>query len=150
MMEFEESKQERKYKQLREEEEEGAMKALSGDLGIPYVDLTSVSISPDALVLVPEAVAREASLAVFGKTEKALDIALHSPTKPEVQKVLEDLAAKGFTSSLFVASTKSLAFAWDRYKDFGYATESKHGMLDISSEDIEKFVAEVHDVETVK
>lgn len=150
MVEFAESKQERKYKQLREQEEESVMQALSDTHGIPYVDLTSVSISPDALVLVTEAEARAADLAVFGKTEKALDVALHSPTKPEAQAILEGLAAKGFVPSLFLASTKSLSFAWDRYKDFAYATESKRGMLDISSDDIEKFVTDVHDIETVK
>ena len=150
MTEFEESKQERKYQQLREQGEEDAMRVLSTEYGIPYVDLTVVSISPDALVLIPEATAREANLAVFGKAEKAIDVAVHSPTKPETQKALDGLVAKGFVPSLFITSSKSLAFAWERYKDFAYATESKHGMLDISSEDVEKFVAEVHDIETVK
>ncbi|MEK7606467.1 MAG: GspE/PulE family protein [Patescibacteria group bacterium] len=150
MPEFNESKQERKYKQLREQEEEDVMKTLSEKYGIPYVDLTSISISPDALVLIHEDVARAAHIAAFNVAEKALDVAVHSPNDPETQKALDALTNKGFTPSVFLTSTKSLVFAWERYKDFASTTASRRGMLDISSDEIEKFVADVHDIETVK
>ncbi len=144
MTEFDESKQERKYQQLREEEEESAMQMLSQKYGIPYVDLTILPINADALIVVHEDIARTAQLAVFNRSDKSLSVAVHSPEKPETVAVLKDLTEHGYGVTTYITSTKSLAFAWDRYKDLSYASESKHGLLDISSEEIVKFISAVH------
>lgn len=150
MVEFDEQKQERKYQQLREEEEETAMQLLSQKYGMTYVDLSAVPIDADGLVTVAEAVARKAELAVFNKIDKVLDVAIHSPTKNETQNALRELEERGFTITPYLASSKSLAFAWERYKDVSSTSESKRGLLDISGEEIVKFIDEVHTVEDVK
>lgn len=150
MVEFNEQKQEHKYQQLREEEEESVMQMLSKKYSMPYVDLTAVPINADALVVVSEATARKADIAIFNKADKALDIALHSPTKTETQDTLKDLEQKGYTITPYLASSKSLSFAWERYQDVSFTSESKRGLLDISGEEIVKFIGEVHTVADVK
>lgn len=150
MIQFDESKQERKYAQLREQEEAEAMQTLSDRYGIPYVDLSTVPVNADALIVIPEAEARTAQLAAFNKEQRVLDVAIHSPELPETKTLLESLKNKGFSVSLFLTTTKSLRFAWDRYKDMTYTSESKRGMLDVSSEDIAEFVKTTHGVNDVK
>ncbi len=146
---FDDSKQERKYAQLREEEEERAMQAISASHGIPYVDLTTIPIEGDALIMIPEVDARTAEVVAFNVINKAIDIGVHNPDTDETKAIIDSFTARGFTPSLYLVSRKSLTFAWDRYKDITYTTESKHGMLDVSGEDIEKFVSEVHGAEDV-
>ncbi len=150
MVEFNEQKQERKYQQLREEEEESVLQILSQKYGMPYVDLTTVPVNADALVLLKEADARKAEMAVFNKTEKELDVAVHSPTKEETQNQIKELEKSGFRVTPYLASTKSLSFVWDRYQDVSFTSESKRGLLDISGEEIVKFINDVHSVEDVK
>jgi type IV pilus assembly protein PilB len=150
MLEFNDSKQERKYDQLRQSEEEESMRLLSQKYGLPYVDLTTLPINSDALILFPEATARAAQLAGFNRINKAVDVAVHAPESPETKAALQTLEERGFTASLYLVSRKSLDFAWDRYKDMSFASESKRGMLDVSGEDISKFMAEVKGVEDVR
>ncbi|HXK39648.1 MAG TPA: GspE/PulE family protein [Candidatus Paceibacterota bacterium] len=150
MVQFHDSKQERRYAQLRESEEEEAMLLLSKKYGIPYVDLTSVPINSDALILFSETAAREAEVVAFNRLNKVVDVGVHSPDSPKTKAVLEELSSRGFAFSTYLVSHKSLAFAWDRYKDMTFTSESRRGMLDVSGEDILKFMAEVKSTEDVK
>lgn len=126
------------------------MQMLSQKYGIPYVDLTTMPTSVDALVLVPEAQAREAGVAAFNKLNKNVSIALHTPGSELAQSVIASLEARGFIVAPYIASTKSLAFAWERYKDMAFASESKKGMLDVSGDEILAFIKNVHGSEDVK
>jgi type II secretory ATPase GspE/PulE/Tfp pilus assembly ATPase PilB-like protein len=147
---FDDSKQERKYAQLRESEEEEAMKLLAQKYGIPYVDLTILPINSDALTLFTETASRDAELAAFNRINKAVDVAVHSPEAEKTVAALDELTKRGYTLSLYMVSHKSLASAWERYKDIQFTSESKHGMLDVSSDDIAKFVSEVKGIEDVR
>ncbi|MEK7579167.1 MAG: type II/IV secretion system protein [Patescibacteria group bacterium] len=150
MIQFDESKQSRKYDQLREKEEEDALQNLSQKYGIPYVDLTTTPINTDALILLAESTARTAEVAVFNRLNKEIDVAMHSPEGEAAREVVMDLEARGFSVNTYLASKKSLTFAWDRFKDIQFASESKKGMLDVSSEDINTFIKDVHTVEDVR
>ncbi len=150
MVAFDDSKQERKYEQLRQEEEELAIQALSQKYGIPYIDLSTVPMSVDALILIPEATAREAKMAAFNRLNKNIDVAFHTPDSEPVQKIIASLETQGFTVTPHLTSTKSLLFAWDRYKDMAFTSESKKGMLDVSGEDILAFIKNVHSPDDVK
>ncbi len=150
MVAFDDSKQERKYEQLRETEEEDAMKMLSQKYGLPYVDLTTLPINSDGLILLTESVAREAAMAIFNRINKAIDVAVHNPDAPQTRAALEMLTSRGFVPSLYLVSNKSLNFAWDRYKDMSFTSESTRGMLDVSGEDISRFISEVKGIDDVK
>ncbi|MCR4274650.1 MAG: GspE/PulE family protein [Candidatus Campbellbacteria bacterium] len=150
MITFDEDKQNKKFEQLREQEEEDLMHMLSNKYSIPYIDLTSSPINPDALIIIPEKSAREGMIAAFGLTGKALSVAVHAPENPATKTVLAELESRGFTPTLSLTSTHSLAFVWDRYKDLSYTAGSKKGMLDIGSEDMTALVAQVRHLEDIK
>jgi type IV pilus assembly protein PilB len=150
MVQFDEEKQERKLAQLRVQEEEDSMRMLSDKYGLQYIDLSAVTIEPDALITVLEADARRGQLAVFDKKNKTISVAVHMPDLDATQSVLKDLTDQGLTAELYLTSTKSLQFAWDRYKDLSYTSESKKGMLDVGGEDISAFVENVHTIEDVE
>lgn len=150
MVIFDEDKQNKKFQQLREQEEEDLMQMLSQKYALPYVDLSATPINPDALILVPEASAREGMLAAFGITGKVVSVAVHAPENTATKSALAELESRGYKTTLFLASTKSLEFIWDRYKDLSYSAGSKKGMLDVGSEDMTELVSKVRHLEDIK
>lgn len=144
-----EEKQKHKLQQLREQEEEDAMRILSEKYGLQYIDLSVTSIEPDALATVPEQDARGGGLAVFDKKNKTLLVAVHSPDNDATKTALAQLVERGFVPELYLASTKSLSFAWERYKDLSHSSGSTKGLLDVGGEDISSFVESVHTIQDV-
>ena len=127
---------ERDIEDLRLREEEELASVLSQKYGIQYIDLTRVSIDTDALRLVPEASARDAEVAAFDVVGKKLSLAVRSPNHPKLPEILADLEKNKFIVQQFMVSRKSLARAWERYKDLSFAIETKEGVFDISSEEL--------------
>ena len=150
MIEFDEIKQDRRFAQLREQEEENVMQILSQKYNIPYVDLTGLPINTDALSLILEATALSSNIAAFNRVGKEVEVAVHSPQNDLTLAALKELKERGYEPKLYLASKKSLAVAWERYKDVSLASESKRGLLDVSSEEILKFLSEVHSIEDIR
>ena len=143
MPHFDEDKQNRKISDLLRKEEEDSMQALSNATGIPYVDLSIVSVNTDALRFIEESVARQNNIAAFALVDKVLKVAIHSPESAGVEEVLNNLRSNGFTISPFLASTASLQKAWASYKDLSFATETKAGSLEVNSEDMSNIIKDV-------
>ena len=95
MVTFNEEKQEKKLKELREREEENLAQILSEKYGISYNDLSRVSINTDALRIIPESKAREIGAAAFHKVGKKLSVAVRSPNKQEVKDLVLELTEEG-------------------------------------------------------
>lgn len=150
MIIFDEDKQNVKLKELRTQEEEQSAQLIADRYGISYIDLTRVPINTDALRLIQENEARENLMAVFDIVGRKISVAIHSPTNEKTQQTVEGLKGKGYTPTLFMASTLSLQKAWDRYKDLSFAFETEAGSLDISSDDIEKLVEKVRKIPDVE
>ncbi len=150
MVQFDEEKQNRKVDELLKKEEEDLAQALSSKYGLEYLDLSRMSINSDALRLVPEAEAREARLAVFDIVNKKLNIGVLSPQNPKTLEAIKNIEQRGYTANLYMVSTSSLERAWSRYKEIVFASETKAGVLDIASDEIQAFVAKVHSLEDVK
>jgi type IV pilus assembly protein PilB len=134
MQEFDDKKQDDRLLFLRKREEEDLIKILSDKYGIPYIDLSTVSIEGDALKLLTEEKARAAEIATFQLINKKVFIAARSPDRNDTKIVIEEIKAKGYSPTLFIASTASLERAWARYKEVSFASETKSGLLDVSSE----------------
>jgi type IV pilus assembly protein PilB len=49
-------------------------------LGIPYVDLKNIEISPEILRIIPEPIARENNIIAISKNDKELEVAMVDPT----------------------------------------------------------------------
>ena len=150
MVQFDEDKQNRNFKELREEEEEQSAQILSQKYGVKYVDLSGIPINSDALRIIPEAEAKENEMAAFKIIGKKLYVAARAPNKDSVQEVIEKLKEKGYNIDLYMVARQSLEKAWERYKDLSFAMETKAGTLDISNEEIETFLKKVNSLADIE
>jgi len=139
-----------KIELLKRQEEEELAQMLSSRYGIKYADLYNTSINTNALRLIPEENARKAKIAGFDILNKKINLAIQSPNREETQNEIKDLENRGYLVEPFLVSTKSLEKAWMLYKDISFAVESKAGTLEVSSEEIEKFISNVQSVVDAK
>lgn len=147
---FDEDKSDKKLHEFREKEEEDLAQILSQRYGLPYADLSRISINSDALKLLPEDEARSAKIAVFNMIGKKLQVAILSPQKTESMLLVQELEKRNFIPTLYIVSTKSLERAWERYKDISFASETRAGSLDISSDEISKIISEIKTIKDVE
>lgn len=149
MVTYHEDEQNKLLNDLRSQEEESLTQQTATDIGVPYQDLSGISINSDALRLIPEPTARKAEIAVYGMVGKALDIAVKSPTNPDALSEITRLEGLGYTTTISMVSTKSLEKAWHRYKDISLSESARGGLLDISDENLQEIVKNVHKNEDV-
>ncbi|XKT74620.1 MAG: GspE/PulE family protein [Patescibacteria group bacterium UBA2163] len=123
---------------LRAKEEEELARILSQKYGVGYQDLTRISINTEALRLVPEKEAREAEAAAFDIVGKKVSLAVRSPQNNKVAAIVAALEKNNYTVDLFMVSQVSLKRAWERYKDLSFAIETRGGVFDISSAELDE------------
>jgi len=133
---FEKERLEGYYRQ----EEEDLVKILAERHDVPYINLTGVSVNADALRLIPEAESREAQAIGFGITGKKVLIAVISPEKTGVKRIVEDLTRKGYSVIVYMASHASIEKAWRIYKDLSLAEATEAGVFDISGKDLGAYI----------
>ena len=117
MPKFEEEKAKKRFEELREKEAEDLAKILSKKYGIPYLDLSRMTIDLDSLKILSEKDAREGRIVVFQSVGKKLQTGVQNPLLDRTKEILENLKAGGFTPELFLVSETSLE------KAFGYYPE---------------------------
>lgn len=150
VIQFDEDASKKKLGFLHRQEEEELARILSRKYGIPYADLTTITIDTDGLKILPENEAREARMAIFDLVGQKIKIAILSPNRELTQIQIKKLSDRGYIVQPFMVSTQSLERAWERYKEISFATASKAGTLDISSEDINQMVSQIKTVPDVK
>lgn len=136
--------------ELRHREEEELASILSQKYGVSYMDLTRVTINSEALRIIPEEVARATEVAAFDLVGKKMSLAERAPASEKVSTLKAELAQKGYTFVDFIVSRSSLESAWTRYKDLSFATETKGGMIDISSNDLSKIINSIHTIADIQ
>lgn len=150
MVTFEnEAEQDKRLDFLRKQEEEELARVLSNKYGLEYLDLSLISISSEALKLVPEAEARDAEIAAFGRVGKKIRVGVRAPENQKSKAALAKLTELGYEVTPYMVSHESLLRAWERYQDLSYATESKAGVFEISSESVEALVGKVSGVKDI-
>ncbi len=147
---FDETKQDKKLEELREREAEDLAHLLAARYAIPYIDLTKFSINTDALRLISEADARTAGIALFAVSGKKLEGAIISPKNEKLKQVLQELVDKKYDVSLSIGSESSLQRAWARYSEVSLATKSQAGLIDISNEELSRYLTTVKTVNDLK
>src|SRR3989344_343220 len=150
MVQFDEDSQLRKSAELRGRQAEEFAQLASSRLGIPYVDLSTVSIGPDALGLVDEAKARAGKIAVFRAAGKNIDVAVFSPQSPRAIAALDELSGRGFIATLHITTEASLARAWKYYEDIQKIERTKVGQIDISGTDLATFASKIKTIEDTR
>jgi type IV pilus assembly protein PilB len=150
MVEFDETKQNKRVTELLKKEEEDLAQYLSQKYNVEYLDLTKVSTNTDALRAMSEAEAREARIAPYNIIGKRLKVAVLAPENPKTVAALNQLKEKGYTPEITIVSTESLEKVWSRYKDLSFSFETKAGALDISNDEILNLVQKVKRIDDVK
>jgi len=107
--------QEQLGKMRREAEERDAQRrAASYKLG--YLEPAKVSVSLDALALLPLSVAQEALCSVVEAREKTLALVAYDPHFSKTRNVVKDLTDKGFFVTVYVVSRSSLERTLGQYR----------------------------------
>ena len=140
---------EKRIEFLRKREEEELAQMLSQKYGVEYVDLSLVAVNTDALRIIPEAEAKAAEAAAFGKVNKRLSVAVRAPESDKVRLLVKKLEEHGYEVALFMCSQESLKRAYQRYADLSYATETKAGVFELSNEELEQLLEKVKGPEDV-
>ncbi|HEY4514767.1 MAG TPA: GspE/PulE family protein [Candidatus Paceibacterota bacterium] len=150
MVHFDEDKQLRRAEELRKQEAERFAQMIASNTGLPYIDLSLVSISPDGLALIDEQTARATKVAVFHMTGKLVSLAAVTPTDPKVIAIADKLRVAGYNVNIYIATENSLERAWKYYEDIHKAEQTKVGQIDVSPEALLKFADMVKSLEDAK
>ncbi len=147
MVHFDEEQQQKRYNELRAEEEEALVAMLARDrYGIPSVDLSSLPVDNDALRLIPEADARALDVGAYKLVGKKVSLAVRSPVAPGALKAKAMLEAAGYTVELVMASERSIEKVWSRYADLSFATRTRAGGLDVSPDVLSDLGTRIHTI----
>ncbi|MDD4803773.1 MAG: ATPase, T2SS/T4P/T4SS family [Candidatus Pacebacteria bacterium] len=150
MVDFDEEKQEKRLEEMRKNEEEDVARILANKYGYQYIDLGPISINSDAVRIVREEEAKITNLAVFDIVNKKIQVVILSPNNEKTIALIKKLESEGYFPFVYMVSKKSLEKAWERYKDFSYASESKAGTFDISGEQVVTLMEKVKGVIDIK
>lgn len=149
MLKFDDSYSDTRIADLHIQEEERLVQATAPRLGFEYINLRGMTINPEALSAIPEAKAHSLNLAPFELNRNDLSIAAKSPNLPQVQAFLQELQKNRYNITIFVCSTASLEYAWDRYKDVTDSAAEKKGVFEINAADIKRLMADIKQKEDV-
>jgi type IV pilus assembly protein PilB len=149
MVVFADAEEQKRLDFLRKREEEELAQMLSRKYGVEYVDLSLVAVNTDALRLLGEAEAHDAEAVAFGRVGKRVSLAARAPENPKVKALVSKLAEIGYEVTLFITSQESLKRAYARYADLSYATETKAGVFELSSDEVEELLAKVTSLEDI-
>ncbi len=150
MLEFNDTTSAKKVTELYSQEAEELAQVLATRHNLPYIDLSKFGINTDALRLIPEAEARDASIAAFKLVGKNIFVVILSPANPKTQAVLKELEEKNFIINAYLGSEASLERAWSRYVEISKSTRTQAGVIDISSEGINELVGQIKDLPGVQ
>ncbi|MBM3256868.1 MAG: type II/IV secretion system protein [Candidatus Liptonbacteria bacterium] len=108
---------------LRREGEERAAKRMAEELGYPYVEVSKVPTSFDAVLVIPKARAEEAQAVGLEKTDKALVVAVVDPRLPATEALLSELKKQFPTFKVMIGSQSGIKELWHMYS---FAAKEAH------------------------
>lgn len=135
--------------ELLKKEEEDLARTLAPKHGIPYLDLSRVTVDLDSLQLIPENVARENKIAVIQAIGKKAQVITTNPDRPGNREILEDLTRKKYQIQLFLVSPTSIKKALDRYAEIPKFEATQPGVVDLARAG-ENFIENLNSVARIK
>lgn len=128
-----------KAKEIKIKEIERATQKEAALLGVPYVDLSSFAVSPEALSLIEEEEARRMPVICFFYDGKNIRLATTDYGNKEVAEVLEKFKNKYYADAeLYLISDHSLERALNLYKTIPKPRKAISG-IKISEADLNKY-----------
>jgi len=150
MVDFDDTKEDKRIEEMRKNEEEDLVKILASRYGYNYLDLGPIRVNSDALRIVNEDEARQSNIAIFDMVGKKLEVAIISPNNEKTISILNRLSRDGYFPAVFMTSKRSLEKAWEQYKDLSYSSESVAGTFDISSDQVVMLTEKIGHIKDVK
>jgi type II secretory ATPase GspE/PulE/Tfp pilus assembly ATPase PilB-like protein len=138
-----------KIAKLHRDGEERAAERLAEKLGLSYADLGKVPVSLDAVRIVPEAEAKDASAAVIELKANKVALAAVNPELPATKKVVDELAAKKYEVKVVVVSPSSMDTAWKLYQFIKPEAENITGKVQITKERLDALKAKLITIDAV-
>ncbi len=139
-----------KISTLHRQAEEARTKDLAKTLNLPYLDFLDVSLNPEGLTVVPEALAEKTNIVVVGVRGKELDVVLCDPEDKATQKALEDLKKQGFNYYPFLISKSTLKQMLKKYQQLFFTKEKTGGQMEVSQQILSRFQTEIKGVESLR
>lgn len=132
----------KKQTEIKLKEIEKTTEKRANAIGLPYVNLFSFPISPEALVLIPEMRARELNAVCFFYDGKNVRIACLEPNE-EIADEITRINEQYFTDAkLYLISQNSLEQAFEAYKAIPKIKKYDSG-VEITAENLEKFKQDI-------
>lgn len=150
MVDFDEEKQNKRLEEMRKKEEEEVAQILANKYGYGYLDLGPISLNSDAIRMINEEESKIANLAIINKVGQKIQIAVLAPNNEKTIALINRLTNEGYFPIIYMVSKKSLEKAWQLYKDISYASESKAGTFDISSDHVTNLMSEIKSITDIK
>ncbi len=149
-MEENQNKTEAKIKIIQRQAEEKESQALASKLGLPYLNLTPVSVDPSVFDAVSLEQAKKTASIILRKFGNSIKIALKNPNNEETKKLIKELKDKGFALEIYVVSQSSLEDVWKRFKHTGEERKKITKEVEITSEKIGEFQKEISTFKDVR
>ncbi|MFP4514690.1 MAG: GspE/PulE family protein [Parcubacteria group bacterium] len=135
----------KKQEEIKIKEMEEQTMAKAEEAGLKYVNLFAFPISPDAIVLIDEKVAKEKEVICFYYDGENIRIATTDPEAKAAKEIQKELDAKYFTNSrIYLISRHSFEYALEVYKAIPKIKKYDSG-VEIPAKDLEKFKNEITD-----
>lgn len=134
-----------KMRQIELKERERVTEAKAAQLGLQYIDLSKVPISPDTLTLIDMETSKRLKVVSFLYTGTGGELRLGAvdPTLPEVQELLEKLAKSHYANGvLYLISPHSFEVAYHLYAKIPRVRKVLKGVK-ITEEDLKKYQNEL-------
>ncbi len=132
--------QEETLKRLYHKSEEEKANGMANKFRLPYIDLSLIPITDDAVNSIPEEEAKKANAAVIYKVGKKYQIAITDPENYETKQLLEKLKkSEGVSYSLVVVSNDSLNRAWGSYKRGNVTETFENQGMSLKESDLTEF-----------
>jgi len=135
MPQFDDAAINERLQAVREKTTERQVSSLAHHYGLQYIDLTGVSIDPEALRVVPEERARDAEMVTFLKGGETLSAAVANPENQATKELLAELE-ETYTLRTYLASRENVLEALERYNDLVASEAEKKGVLDVDPDAI--------------
>jgi len=141
----------KKLQDIKSKRDEDESMTIAQKYGLPFNNLKTVPIDPEALALLDEDKARNAKMAVVSKNVKKLAVVIIDPEDPITKEEIENLKKLGYDLNIILTTPESLIHVWEKYSTLPDKTPTyKIGAVEMSQEKLDQISSEIKDISDLK
>ena len=148
---FNDEKQQKDLDDFKRQEEEDLVQILAeAKYDVQPINLANIPIENEALRSIPQKEAEALGIAPFKLTGKDLHIAVRAPHAETLVELKKYFTEHGYIPHFYMASSTSLAKAWERYTELSYASESRAGAISVSGSALKDIMKDIKNIDDIK